>query len=92
MSLSQHTVLVTALDEYDAAGGPVSVESIAGAVSADPSRVRPVVAALSESEFLAETAEGYRPTVTARELLDLDIELDDVVAVDPVEESSQHDV
>jgi len=86
MSLSAHTVLVTTCAVYDDEGDPPDARTVATAIGTPPATVCPVLQSLCQSEFLAETTDGYRPTVTARELLDRGIHLDDVAAVDVVEE------
>lgn len=85
MSLSPHTVLVTIRDHYDATGDPLSVETISEQCGVPPAALTPVLDSLCQAEFIVTTGSGYRPTVTGREFLQLDIELDDVVAVDVVD-------
>ena len=86
MSVSAHAALVTTCALYDDGSEPPSARAIAKAMDATTEAVRPVLQSLCQSEFLAATTAGYRPTVTARELLDRGIRLDDVAAVDVVEE------
>jgi len=86
MSVSSHTVLVTTCELYDDEGDPPTARTVATAMGRPPGTVRPVLRSLCRTEFLAETAAGYRPTITARELLDRGIHLDDVAAVDVVED------
>jgi len=85
MDVSPQAVLVAVCEEYDAAEEPVSPQQIATAVGTTPGQVRPILESLSRSEFLAQTDGGYRPTVTAREFLELDIELADVAIVEVVD-------
>lgn len=86
MDVSPHTVLVAVRDEYDAVDEPVGPEQIATAVGTTSKQIRPILESLCRSEFLAKTAKGYRPTVTAREFLELDVELSDVAVVEIIED------
>jgi len=85
MSLSPHTVLVTLRDRYDATEEPVAAGTLAELCDQPPADVLPVLRSLCGTDFVVETDDGYRPTVTAREFLQLDVELEDVVAVDLVD-------
>jgi len=86
MDVSPHTVLVTVRDEYDAVDEPVGPQQIATAVGTTSNQIRPILESFCRSEFLAKTADGYRPTVTAREFLELDVELSDVAVVEIIED------
>jgi len=86
MDVSPHTVLVTVRDEYDAVDKPVGPQQIAAAIGTTSNDIRPTLESLYRSEFLAKTGDGYRPTVTAREFLELDVELSDVAVVEIIEE------
>jgi len=86
MDVSPHAVLVAVRDEYDTADEPVGPREIATAVGTTPRQIQPILDSFCQAEFLARTAEGYRPTVTAREFLELDVELTDVAVVEIVEE------
>jgi len=86
MDVSPHAVLVAVRDEYDAADEPVSPERIAAAVGTTPGRIQPILASLCRAEFLVCTADGARPTVTAREFLELDVSVSDVAVVEFDEE------
>jgi len=86
MHVSPHTVLVAVLDEYDTVDEPVGPQQIAIAVETTPGQVQPALDSLCRAEFLTRTAEGYRPTVTAREFIGLDIELSDVAVVEFIDE------
>ena len=85
MSPLPHTVLVTLQDHYDATEEPVTADTVAELCGESPADVIPVLRSLCGTEFVVETTDGYRPTVTAREFLRLDVELGDVVAVDVVD-------
>jgi len=86
MDVSPHAVLVAVRDEYDAVDEPVGPQQIATAVGTTPRQIRPILESLYRSEFLAKTAKGYRPTITAREFLELDVKLSDVAVVEIIEE------
>lgn len=86
MDVSPHAMLVTVRDEYDAADEPVSPRQVATAVNTTSEQIRPVLDSLCRCDFLAHPGEGYRPTVTAREFLELDVELSDVAVVEIVDE------
>lgn len=86
MSVSPHAVLRTTVEAYDADGEPVSVETIAASTGTTASQVVPVLRSLQQAEFVVETDDGYRPTITAREFLELGVTLESVTAVDVVEE------
>lgn len=85
MSPPPHSVLVTLCDRYDATGNPVTADALAERLGRPPADVTPVLRSLCGTDFVVETDDGYRPTVTAREFLRLDVELEDVVAVDVVD-------
>lgn len=84
MDVSPHAVLVATRDEYDAANEPIGTQQIAAAVGTTPRQIQPILDSLCRNEFLSQTAEGYRLTVTAREFLELNIKLSDVVVIDTV--------
>ncbi|MGB9951030.1 hypothetical protein ACOZ4F_01300 (plasmid) [Haloarcula marismortui] len=86
MDVSPHTVLVTVRDEYDAVDEPVGPKQIATAVGTTSKQIRPILESFCRNEFLVKTADGYRPTVTAREFLELDVELSDVAVVEIIED------
>jgi predicted transcriptional regulator len=74
-------VLATLVDRYDSSTTPVSVTTLAGALDAEEETVSQRVSRLVACELAAPAAGGYRPTVTGRELLALDVE-DGPVIVD----------
>jgi predicted transcriptional regulator len=86
MSPSPHTVLVSIVDRTEETGEPVTVRELATVVGASEAVLEGPIAALRECDLLETTAEGYRPTVTAHELLALDVDFEDVLVVDIVEE------
>ena len=86
MDVSPHAVLVAVRDEYDTADEPVDTQQIATAVGTTPRQIQPTLDSFCRAEFLTQTTEGYRPTATAREFLELDVKLSDVAVVEIVEE------
>ena len=85
MSVTTQTALVALVEQYDATGTPTTARAVADRVGADEASVADRLDALVVVDFLAEADDGYRPTVTAREFLALDVELGDVLAVDVVD-------
>lgn len=85
MSLSRQTVLTTLLARDRAAGEPTPPEDLAASFDAPTSRVRDTLETLREMELVEGTDDGYRPTQTAYDLDDLDVEFDDVLVLDIVE-------
>lgn len=86
MEPSTHTVLVEVVDRYREAGEPIRARTVAESLGVRRSTVSEPLETLCEFELLRETDRGYRPTVTARELLALDIDLDETVALDLIDE------
>jgi len=86
MSLSTHTVLVEIVDQYEESEEPVTARAVAESQDVSREVLTQSLESLCEFELLKPTERGYRPTVTAKELLALDIELDDAVVLDLVEE------
>ena len=86
MPVSEQSVLVAVVEQYDDTGEPPSSSAVAARTDGDDDAVAAALERLAASEFLVETATGFRPTVTAREFLALDIEVDDIVAVSVAEE------
>jgi predicted ArsR family transcriptional regulator len=86
MSPSPHTVLVETVDAVGESGGPVTASTVAGSLGASEAAVADHLDTLCGFDLLEATEEGYRPTVTGRELLALDVDLDDVFVLDVVEE------
>jgi predicted transcriptional regulator len=87
MGHSRRRILEHVVAAYDRRERPVSAAEVARACEVDPERVRACFAELCECALLARVGSGgYRPTTTARELLALDVDCDDLVIVDPGEE------
>lgn len=85
MSLSPHAVLAEVVDRYDRTGEPVAARELRESLDVSGSALDQPLDSLCEFELLERTARGYRPTVTGRELLALDIELEDVLVLDLVD-------
>jgi len=81
MTLSLHTVLVE-LVELAEADQPVSEATLAESLAVPETEIADALDSLREFELVAETAEGHRPTVTAHELLEAGIALDDTLVMD----------
>lgn len=86
MSPSPHTVLVAVVSIYGDSGDPVTAGTLADSLQVPEQALAEPLDTLCEFDLLAGTGDGYRPTVTARELLALDVELDDVLVLDLVGE------
>ncbi len=86
MAPSPHTVLVEVVDCHRTSDEPVSARAVADSLGVPESALAGPLDSLCEFDLLARTETGYRPTVTAEELLALDIELDDTVVLDVVDE------
>lgn len=84
MSPSPYTVLETLVDLYRQSGDPVTARAVAA--SLDHRTVEPQCRSLRGHDLLEATGDGYRPTVTAHELLALDVDADDVLVLDVVDD------
>jgi len=81
MSDHRRTVLSTLAEHSDADGETTSVATVAAEVDAPEAVVRAQVEGLIDCDMARETDDGVRVTVTAEQLLALD--LDGPVVVDP---------
>lgn len=86
MSLSTHTVLVAAVDQAEKSGEPVSERALAESLAVRPPALSDRLDSLCAFDLLVETDRGYRPAITAHELLAADIDLEDALVLDVVEE------
>jgi predicted transcriptional regulator len=75
------TLLARIVERYDDGQQPVTAASLADVLDRDESEIRDCLANLTANELLAPVDAGYRPTVTARELLALDIDLENELVV-----------
>jgi len=81
MGRSQLDLLAAIVDRYDQSGQPVKPEDFART----PTQLRAIRDCFEdfESKYLLAREDGdYRPTVTTRELLELDIEDDELLLLD----------
>lgn len=88
MTLSTHTLLAEIADRYDRTGEPVADRELRESLDVSGGALEESLASLCEFELLERTGRGYRPTVTGRELLALDVELEDVLVLDLVDADS----
>lgn len=86
MTPSTHAVLVSLVERYDATGDPVTQKALAASLDRCESELSGTIERFCEVELAARERGGYRPTVTARELLDAGIDLDETVALEVREE------
>jgi len=80
MSLPATTILERVVARYDETGVPVTPAGTAERADASVAEVRSLFDRFADCELLVRVDEGYRPTVTARELVALDV--DGCVVVD----------
>jgi predicted transcriptional regulator len=86
MDESSYRLLEQVVAQYDETDGPVSPERLATAVDEDLASVGKRLVRLERCELLATVDGGVRPTVTARELLALDIDDPSVLVIDTGED------
>lgn len=91
MTLSTHALLTEIADRYQQAGEPVAVQELCESLDVPESELEETLDSLCEFELLERTDSGCRPTVTARELLALDVELGDVLVLDLVDADGDSD-
>lgn len=80
MEATNYRLLEAVVARYDDTNRPVSPDALDGAI--DGADVTDRLATLKRCGLLAAAGEGVRPTVTARELLALDIDDPEVLVVD----------
>jgi predicted transcriptional regulator len=86
MDESSYRLLEQVVARYDEVDGPVSPERLATAVDGDAESINERLARLERCELVATVDGGVRPTVTARELLALDIDDPSVLVIDTGED------
>jgi predicted transcriptional regulator len=84
---TQLHVLSRLVIRYDERDAPVTPAEIARVVDADPETIREFFEDFESKHLLKPAGSGYRPTITARELLDLDLDDDATVILDAGPES-----
>ena len=82
MTVSPTRLLAFVVDHYDEQGCPLTASDAATAFGVPQAAVTAQFERLADCDLLAAVEDGYRPTVTARELLALDCD-GDIVVVDP---------
>lgn len=86
MSVTHRSVLVALVDQYDATGKPQSPDSIASALDSPPVEVATHLESLADYELVTSDGGTYRPTLTGRELLELDVFDDGGIIIDVPDE------
>lgn len=74
-------VLAHVVEWYDDDQQPVTLAALAATLDADEAAIRDCLDQLVANDLLAPVADGYRPTITARELLELDIDFEESLVV-----------
>lgn len=87
MTASQMRILSRLVSRYDEREGPITATEMATVVDSDPATLREFFENYESKHLLKPVDDGYRPTVTARELLELDIDDDALVILDTQPES-----
>jgi len=82
MTVSQIQALSETVQLYETQGEPVTPAGLAAEMDAETEAIRTCFDDFESKHLLKRIDGGYRPTVTARELLELDIENDDLVILD----------
>lgn len=83
MTISQMEILSCLVDRYDYREEPVTLDEVAMIVDADITTVRKHFDQFESNYLVKAVGDGYRPTMTARELLDLDFDEDTFFILDP---------
>jgi DNA-binding IclR family transcriptional regulator len=81
MTVSPHEILAFAVRVYDEREEPLTPSAVADRFGLTAETATERLDRLADCELLAPESDGFRPTVTARELLALDID-DEFVVVD----------
>ena len=82
MSVSNSALLTFVAARYDEVDRPVTAADAAGRFDVGRESLRRQLDTLAGCELVARQEGGYRPTVTGREFLDLDV-AGDLAVVDP---------
>ncbi|MEF8813045.1 MAG: hypothetical protein V5A55_04420 [Halovenus sp.] len=82
MTVSEMQVLSETVTLYETQGGPVTPAGLAAEMEAETETIRTCFDDFESNYLLKQTEGGYRPTVTAHELLELDLEHGDLVILD----------
>lgn len=81
MTVTPHRLLAFVVETYDEQNAPLCPSDIAAQFEVSTPEATRQFDRLHECELVTTEGDGYRPTVTARELLELDID-DEFVVVD----------
>jgi predicted transcriptional regulator len=87
MTTSQMGLLSVLVSRYDKRNKPVTAAEVAAAADTETGSVQDIFTDLKSKYLVKSVNDGYRPTVTARELLALDIDDDAAVILDTQPES-----
>jgi predicted transcriptional regulator len=74
MTVSHMDVLAETVSHYDSRSAAVTATELASAMDADVETIRDCFEDFESKCLLKPVGDGYRPTVTARELLELDVD------------------
>jgi Domain of unknown function. len=75
------TLLARIVERYGDGERPVTPATLSDVIDAEESAIEVWLDELASHELLAPVDGGYRPTITARELLELDIDPEDALVV-----------
>lgn len=75
-------ILSWVVDQYDTQAGPVTVEAAATQFGQEIETIQSCFDHLASNHLLTTMGDGYRPTVTARELLALEVDDDSLLVLD----------
>jgi DNA-binding IclR family transcriptional regulator len=81
MTVTPHRLLEFVVETYDEQNGPLVQSDVAAQFGLSKAEATRQFDRLHDCELVATEGDGYRPTVTARELLELDID-DEFMIVD----------
>lgn len=86
MTSAIHSVLVAVVTQANKTDGKATEQAIAESLDISPATLATHLETLCEFDLVATTDDAYRPTITAHELLEAGIELDETLVLDLVEE------
>lgn len=79
MNVSPYRLLETAVSQYDGTEQPLTPAAVAAHIDAPPAAVEEAFDRFVECELLVAAEDGFVPTITARELLELNLDGEFVV-------------
>lgn len=74
-------ILARLVEWYDESEEPLSPDTLTEQLDGNHEAIADCLETFAANDFLAPVEGGYRPTVTARELLELDIDFEETVLV-----------